>query len=139
MTPLRLLGLALALLCGLDLLIGVAPAHADPRFPGHGDRITVTLTSDRQWNDAATWYDSSNRFRYQRDVPLTTLDPKTKLWSTSMVYTSRVLHQNVDVGLTSGGRFARCRVAVNGTVVRSTTVRAAHAMALCNRPNPRNP
>ena len=110
---------------------GVAPVAAAPRSPTPGERITVTLTSDREWNEAATWYDSTNRFRYQRDIPLGTHDPKTKLWSSSMAFTSRVAHHNSDVGFISTGRYARCVVAVNGKVVRTDEKRGPHATALC--------
>jgi hypothetical protein len=104
--------------------LGAPIADASPRHPGNGDRITVVLTSDRQYNSAVAWYDSHNRVRRQSDVPLTRFDTRTRLWTGSMVYTSRVRNQKIDTLFQSDGRFARCAVWVNTTKVRDTTVRS---------------
>ncbi|RPA12210.1 hypothetical protein [Gordonia sp. OPL2] len=123
---------------GLILILGVGtplahPAQAGPRYPGTGDRITVVLTSDRQYNSAVAWYDAHNRMRRQSDVPLNRFDKRTGLWSGSLVYTSRVRHQKIDTVLQSDGRFARCAVWINKTKVREKTARGPrYATAYCH-------
>ncbi|WP_124707693.1 hypothetical protein [Gordonia insulae] len=129
-----IVGLVLTVILGGLLASGhgASPADASPRYPGNGDRITVVLTSDRQYNSAVSWYDSHNRMRRQSDVPLTRFDRRTRLWTGSMVYTSRVRHQKIDTLFQSNGRFARCAVWVNKTKVRDTTVRSArYATTYC--------
>ncbi|MYR06206.1 hypothetical protein GTV32_07710 [Gordonia sp. SID5947] len=125
-TRLVIAGLILTLACG-------APSvDASARQPGHGDRVTVVLTSDRQFNSAVSWYDSRNKLRSQGDVALVRYDHETHLWAGSIVYTSRVRHQKVDTLFQSNGRFARCAVWVNAKKIREKTARAPRfATAYC--------
>lgn len=128
-----------ALVCiGLVLGPGVAitggspNAHASARHPGTGDRITVVLTSDREINSGASWYDSHNTLRSQTRVSLTRHDPTSARYSASLVFTSRVRHQRIDAVFQSSGEFARCAVWVNTVKVREKTARSGrHATVYC--------
>ncbi|MBD0863829.1 hypothetical protein IA539_21910 [Gordonia sp. zg691] len=112
-----------------------APARAAPHAPD-GDRITITLISDRQHNSAAAWYDADGRLRTQTDVPLLHQDPETRRWSASMVYTRRSPGVPLDTLFQSSGRFARCEIRVNSALVAEHTARGRHATSSCR---PRNP
>jgi hypothetical protein len=117
---------------GVAITVGSPHAQASPRHPGAGDRITVVLTSDREVNSGASWYDSHNTLRSQTRVPLTRHDPTSARYSASLVFTSRVRHQRIDAVFQSSGGFARCAVWVNAVKVREKTAHSGqHATAYC--------
>lgn len=82
------------------------PAHAAPAEPKPGDRITIALTSDRQYNSAATWFDAHNRMQTQTDLPLPRQDQKSRLWTGTMVYTNAIRDPHLDVMFQSTGNYA---------------------------------
>ncbi|MFT4044908.1 MAG: hypothetical protein QM673_17235 [Gordonia sp. (in: high G+C Gram-positive bacteria)] len=110
----------------------VALATTGPFHPTAGDRITITITSDRRVDNSVTWRDALNQVRYQGNVPLTTHDPRTHRWRGSLVFTSAVPDQRIDVLAQSPGGFIQCAVTVNGTMISSHTQRAdRYASAYC--------
>lgn len=126
----------LALLLSLTAILVAAwaapPASAAPRHPTAGDRITIVVTSDREYNEQVVWYDANNRLRRQSDVPLTVRDPKTRLWSATLTFVSRSPRQKLDVAFGSTGRYARCSVGVDGIQVREKITRGPHALSRCD-------
>ncbi|GAA1481760.1 hypothetical protein GCM10009624_22000 [Gordonia sinesedis] len=108
-------------------------AFAAPAPPvGLGARITIELTSDREYNEQVVWYDSENRLRRQSDVPLAVRDATTGLWSASLSFVTRSPRQKLDVAFGSAGRYARCAVWVDGVRVRERAVRGQHALTRCD-------
>ena len=126
----------LILVCGA-LLSTTTPAAASTRFPSTGDVVTISVSSDREWNEQIVWFDADNKIRHQSDVQLPTHDDASGLWSGSLTIVSRSRNQNVDVSFGSTGRFARCEIWVGKVKVREHTARGAHALATCDRPTPR--
>ncbi|MDL9937167.1 hypothetical protein QSJ18_10470 [Gordonia sp. ABSL1-1] len=115
-----------AILAGVDIpRAGAAPPG------GPGDRITVVLTSDREFNSAATWFDADNRMRSQVDVPLPWHDPQTKRWSGRLVYTGRVRDLRTDVLFQSSGSFAGCAIWINDRKVAEETSTGRYATVYC--------
>ncbi|GAC69825.1 hypothetical protein GS4_28_00740 [Gordonia soli NBRC 108243] len=108
-----------------------APALASPRAPGDGDRISIVVTSDRQWNEGMVWHDARNRLRHQSDLPLPSFDPRSKLWTGTLTFLSRVERQRFDVTFTTDGRYARCVVRVNDVTLHHQERRGGHAIARC--------
>ncbi|TSD96828.1 hypothetical protein FOV72_08755 [Gordonia rubripertincta] len=128
--------LLLTLLTSTALCVAVfSPATAAPApgaAPDRGShRITITLTSDRQHNGAAVWFDAAGRLRTHGDVPLAHRDGHTKLWSASLVYTKNSPGEPLDALFQSGGVFSRCQIWVESTLVAEDTARGHEPTSRC--------
>ncbi|MFT4396404.1 hypothetical protein ACLTEW_15875 [Gordonia lacunae] len=109
-------------------LLVVAPAAAAPT--ADTQRITITLTSDQQYNGAAVWTDADGRLRTQSDVPLTQRDSHGN-WTASVVYTRAAGDLPVDALFQSGGRLSRCEIEVDAESVADHTAHGARATSAC--------
>lgn len=113
-------------------VVHTTPAHAAPAEPKPGDRITIALTSDRQYNSAATWFDAHNRMQTQTDLPLPRQDQKSRLWTGTMVYTNAIRDPHLDVMFQSTGNYARCEIWVNEHRIVEKTTRGKFATVYCD-------
>ncbi|EON33598.1 hypothetical protein GTC6_07284 [Gordonia terrae C-6] len=112
----------------LACLLVFAPAAAAPTTDTQ--RITITLTSDRQHNGAAAWTDADGRLRTQTDVPLTQHDSHGN-WSASLVYTRLAGDLPLDALFQSGGRLARCEIQIDGKKVADHTAHGPRPTSSC--------
>lgn len=112
----------------LACLLVFAPAAAAPTTDTQ--RITITLTSDRQHNGAAAWTDADGRLRTQTDVPLMQRDSRGN-WSASLVYTRLAGDLPLDALFQSGGRLARCEIRIDGKKVADHTAHGPRPTSSC--------
>jgi len=103
-----------------------------PGATGQGDRITVVLTSDREYNSAATWFDTNNRMQAQTDVPLPRHDAASHLWTGVMVYTRTMRDQRTNVMFQSMGNYAGCEIWVNEHRVVEQQAHCKYATVYCD-------
>ncbi len=132
--------LLLTLLTSIALCLAVfSPATAAPSPDADPDHeaqpVTITLTSDRQHNGAAVWFDAAGRLRTQTDVPLTHQDGHTELWSASLVHTRHSPGEPLDALFQSGGGFSRCQIWVESKLVAEDTARGHEPTSRCRARN----
>ena len=123
---------AVAVVLGLAI---PGTAHASPRYPTAGDRITVQVASDQQSTYSYWWVDGLNRMSPRTvgvGMNLRDYNPKTRLWSTTTTFTSHKKRQQTAANITSWGGYARCTIWVNGVRVAHHVYRAPiFAQAQC--------
>ncbi|WP_238422126.1 hypothetical protein [Gordonia sp. 'Campus'] len=130
----RILLLRLLLTCTMSASLAFAvfsPALAAPGDPPTASRVTVTLTSDRQHNGAAAWYDADGRLRTQAEVPLTQRDSSSGRWSSSLVFVRPSPDTPVVALFQSAGRFARCEIWIDDQRVAEHTAHGELATSSC--------
>ncbi|MFW0791029.1 hypothetical protein [Gordonia sp. CPCC 205333] len=122
--------LTAALLTAALLTAALLTAHADAA-PRVGHIVEITFSSDSRENVAAGWIDSANRPRTQQKPILPSFDDKTRLWSSTLTYSTRTPTTAFVVYLQTSGSHASCEVAVDGAVKTRNTVNRRRGIAVC--------